>query len=88
MFSAFFRTATGRLDPGEPEAMSVGPLVGEWPDYVAAFPRRAVCFGACSGIGSAPNFMVGSMAVEAGSSKPSLVGYIFKCTLAFRIPGF
>jgi Na+/H+ antiporter NhaD/arsenite permease-like protein len=43
----------------------------------------AVFFGACSYIGNAPNFMVRSIAEEAGTKMPSFFGYIVKYSLVF-----
>ena len=48
----------------------------------------AVFFGACSYIGNAPNFMVRSIAEEAGTPMPSFFGYILKYSLIFLIPSF
>ena len=48
----------------------------------------AVFFGAVTYIGNAPNFMVKSIAEEAGVPMPSFFGYMIKYSLAFLIPLF
>ncbi len=45
--------------------------------FLQAISTGAVFFGACSYIGNAPNFMVRSIAEEAGTSMPSFFGYIY-----------
>ena len=44
--------------------------------------------GANSYIGNAPNFMVKSIAEEAGVPMPSFFGYIFRYTVPVLIPTF
>jgi Na+/H+ antiporter NhaD/arsenite permease-like protein len=56
--------------------------------YLAAISAGSVFFGACSYIGNAPNFMVRSIAEEAGTKMPSFFGYIVKYSLVFLIPSF
>jgi Na+/H+ antiporter NhaD/arsenite permease-like protein len=87
-YLTFFSTALGSFYPGVPEAMSVVHLMGELPDYLAAVSAGSVFFGACSYIGNAPNFMVRSIAEEAGTQMPSFFGYILKYSLVFLIPCF
>ena len=48
----------------------------ELPDYLAAVSAGSVFFGAFSYIGNAPNFMVRSIAEEAGTPMPSFFGYM------------
>jgi len=87
-YLTFFSTALGSFYPGVPEAVSVTHLMGELPDYLAAISAGAVFFGACSYIGNAPNFMVRSIAEEAGTKMPSFFGYVVKYALVFLIPCF
>jgi Na+/H+ antiporter NhaD/arsenite permease-like protein len=87
-YLTFFSTALGSFYPGVPEAVSVLQLMGEIPDYLAAVSAGAVFFGACSYIGNAPNFMVRSIAEEAGTQMPSFFGYIVKYSLVYLIPAF
>ncbi|MGE5258481.1 MAG: sodium:proton antiporter [Hyphomicrobiales bacterium] len=87
-YLTFFSTVLGSFYPGVPEAVSVEHLMGELPEYLAAVSAGAVFFGACSYIGNAPNFMVRSIAEEAGTKMPSFFGYIVKYSLVFLIPAF
>ena len=87
-YLTFFSTALGSFYPGVPEAVSVVHLMGELPGYLAAISAGSVFFGACSYIGNAPNFMVRSIAEEAGTKMPSFFGYIVKYSLVFLIPSF
>ncbi|MCU0604618.1 MAG: sodium:proton antiporter [Desulfobacterales bacterium] len=87
-YLTFFSTALGSFYPGVPEAMSVIHLMEEIPAYLAAISAGAVFFGACSYIGNAPNFMVRSIAEEAGTKMPSFFGYILKYALVFLVPAF
>ena len=56
--------------------------------YLEAISAGAVFFGACSYIGNAPNFMVRSIAEEAGTPMPSFFGYILRYSLLFLVPCF
>ncbi|HSO61037.1 MAG TPA: sodium:proton antiporter [Desulfobacterales bacterium] len=87
-YLTFFSTALGSFYPGVPEAVSVTHLMGELPNYLAAISAGSVFFGACSYIGNAPNFMVRSIAEEAGTKMPSFFGYVIKYALVFLIPCF
>jgi Na+/H+ antiporter NhaD/arsenite permease-like protein len=87
-YLTFFSTALGSFYPGVPESVSVVHLMGEIPAYLAAISAGSVFFGACSYIGNAPNFMVRSIAEEAGTRMPSFFGYIVKYSLVFLIPSF
>ena len=87
-YLTFFSTALGSFYPGVPEDVSVVHLMGELPDYLAAISAGSVFFGACSYIGNAPNFMVRSIAEEAGTKMPSFFGYVVKYALVFLIPCF
>ena len=48
----------------------------------------AVFMGANTYIGNAPNFMVKSIAEEAGIEMPSFFGYMFKYSVPVLIPLF
>ena len=63
-------------------------LMGELPDYLAAVSAGSVFFGAFSYIGNAPNFMIRSIAEEAGTRMPSFFGYIVRYSAVFLLPGF
>ena len=57
-------------------------------DLLAAISCGAVFMGANTYIGNAPNFMVKSIAEEAGVNMPSFFGYMFKFSLPILIPVF
>lgn len=54
--------------------------------FLVAISMGAVFFGACTYIGNGPNFMVKSIAEEAGVQVPSFLAYIVKYTLPILIP--
>jgi len=81
-YLTFFNGALGRFYPGLPEAQAVAGLISEKIPYLAAISTGAVFMGANSYIGNAPNFMVKSIAEEAGISMPGFFGYMLK----FSIP--
>ncbi|NOX35780.1 MAG: sodium:proton antiporter [Deltaproteobacteria bacterium] len=87
-YLTFFNTALGSFYSGLAESHSVPLLVTENAVYLKAISTGAVFFGACSYIGNAPNFMVRSIAIEAGTQMPSFFGYIVKYSLIFLIPTF
>ncbi|VEN75465.1 Sodium:proton antiporter [Candidatus Desulfarcum epimagneticum] len=87
-YLTFFNTALGSFYPGMPEPQAVAALIRENEIFLKAISAGAVFFGACSYIGNAPNFMVRSIAEEAGIPMPSFFGYILKYSLLFLIPTF
>lgn len=87
-YLTFFNTALGSFYAGMTESASVPLLMTQKAIYLKAISAGAVFFGACSYIGNAPNFMVRSIATEAGTEMPSFFGYILKYTLIFLIPCF
>ena len=87
-YLTFFNTALGSFYAGLTEAQAVPLLMTEKAIYLQAVSAGSVFFGACSYIGNAPNFMVRSIAMEAGTAMPSFFGYIFKYSLIFLIPTF
>ncbi len=87
-YLTFFSTALGSFYPGMGEAHAVPLLMTGNAVYLKAISSGAVFFGACSYIGNAPNFMVRSIAEEAGTTMPSFFGYILKYSLVFLIPTF
>jgi len=68
-----------------PEAQAVARLVVEKIPYLAAISAGAVFMGANTYIGNAPNFMVKSIAEEAGVKMPSFFGYMFKYSIPILI---
>ncbi len=87
-YLTFFNTAIGCFAAQLPEPAAVACMMGEKQIYLQAISTGAVFFGACTYIGNAPNFMVRSIAEEAGTPMPSFFGYILKYTLVFLVPCF
>jgi Na+/H+ antiporter NhaD/arsenite permease-like protein len=87
-YLTFFNTELGRFFPGLPEAEAVPRLIEEFNIYLKAVAVGAVFMGANTYIGNAPNFMVKSIAEEAGIRMPSFFGFIFKWSLPILIPLF
>lgn len=56
--------------------------------YIQAISLGAVFFGACTYIGNGPNFMVKSIAEQAGVECPSFFGYVVKYTIPILLPIF
>lgn len=87
-YLTFFNTALGSFYSGIAESNSVPLLMTQNAIYLKAISTGAVFFGACSYIGNAPNFMVRSIATEAGIKMPSFFGYIIKYSIVYLIPTF
>jgi Na+/H+ antiporter NhaD/arsenite permease-like protein len=87
-YLAFFSTALGRLFPGVPESEAVGRLIREHPIFLVAISNGSVFMGANTYIGNAPNFMVKSIAEEAGVPMPSFFGYILRYSLPCLVTTF
>jgi Na+/H+ antiporter NhaD/arsenite permease-like protein len=69
----------------------VGPeltraLLMEKPLFVVAVSLGAVFFGAMTYIGNGPNFMVKSIAHDAGVHCPTFFGYVFRFSLPILLP--
>jgi Na+/H+ antiporter NhaD/arsenite permease-like protein len=87
-YLTFFTSTLGKFYPGTPEPIAVSRLISENPTYLMAVSIGAVFFGANTYIGNAPNFMVRSIAEEAGTPMPSFFGYIVKYSIVFLVPVF
>lgn len=87
-YLAFLSTALGRLFPGVPEPEAVRRLIAEHPAFLVAISSGSVFMGANTYIGNAPNFMVKSIAEEAGVPMPSFFGYILRYSLPFLVTLF
>jgi Na+/H+ antiporter NhaD/arsenite permease-like protein len=87
-YLTFFNTILGKFYSGTGEAEAVGMLIRENEAYLLAISTGAVFFGAVTYIGNAPNFMVKSIAEEAGVPMPSFFGYMIKYSLMVLIPLF
>ncbi len=87
-YLAFVSTALGRLLPGLPGHEAIARLIAEHPRHLAAISTGSVFMGANTYIGNAPNFMVKSIAEEAGVPMPSFFGYVFRYSLPFLVTTF
>lgn len=92
-YLTFFNMALGKL--GLTEAAVPGALSGAAPAcnpafiaYLKAISAGSVFMGANTYIGNAPNFMVKSIAEEAGVAMPSFFGYMIKYSIPFLVPVF
>jgi Na+/H+ antiporter NhaD/arsenite permease-like protein len=84
-YLTFFNSALGKFYPGMPEAPAIARLIVEKIPYLAAISAGAVFMGANTYIGNAPNFMVKSIAEEAGVKMPSFFGYMFKYSIPILV---
>ncbi|HUN55753.1 MAG TPA: sodium:proton antiporter [Smithella sp.] len=80
-YLTFFNSALGKFYPGMPQSQAVALLTEEKISYLAAISAGSVFMGAMSYIGNAPNFMVKSIAEEAGVKMPSFFGFMFKYSI-------
>lgn len=69
------------------------PVTAEWADgigyfYLEAISVSAVFFGSMTYIGNAPNFMVKSIAEQAGIEMPAFVQYLTKYSIPILVPIF
>lgn len=76
--------AFAALVPGD--AAAVRQLLAVKPAFVVAVSLGAVFFGAMTYIGNGPNFMVRSIAHDAGVHCPSFFGYIARYSLPILLP--
>jgi len=61
-------------------------LLQQQPQFVVAVSLGSVFFGAMTYIGNGPNFMVKSIAHDAGVHCPSFFGYVFRYSLPILLP--
>jgi Na+/H+ antiporter NhaD/arsenite permease-like protein len=87
-YLTFLSTALGRLYPGVAEREAIAALIRDNHAFLQAISTGSVFMGANTYIGNAPNFMVKSIAEEAGVPMPSFFGYIVRYTLPVLIPVF
>jgi len=93
-YLTFFNSALGAL--GMPESMvpamlGYGEASARNPEFILdlqAISAGAVFMGAMTYIGNAPNFMVKSIAEEAGIPMPSFFGYLIKWSVPVLLPVF
>jgi len=92
-YLTFFNMALGQLGMTEavvPLACALGAASAS-PEFVGLLKgvsAGSVFMGANTYIGNAPNFMVKSIAEEAGVRMPSFFGYMFKYSIPILIPAF
>ncbi len=91
--TSLFSTCLGKLGITEsavPAALAAGEATAnpEFILYLKAISAGAVFMGANTYIGNAPNFMVKSIAEEAGINMPSFFGYMIKYSIPILIPVF
>jgi len=92
-YLTFFNMALGKIGLSEaavPAALAAGTATANpvFISYLQAVSAGAVFMGANTYIGNAPNFMVKSIAEEAGVNMPSFFGYMFKYSIPILIPVF
>jgi Na+/H+ antiporter NhaD/arsenite permease-like protein len=87
-YLTFLSTALGRMYPGVAEREAILRLIAEAPAFLQAISVGSVFMGANTYIGNAPNFMVKSIAEEAGVPMPSFFGYIVRYTVPVLLPVF
>jgi Na+/H+ antiporter NhaD/arsenite permease-like protein len=87
-YLTFLSSALGRLYPNVGESEAIARLIHENGAFLQAIATGSVFMGANTYIGNAPNFMVKSIAEEAGVTMPSFFGYIFRYSLPVLIPVF
>ncbi|WAC07177.1 MAG: sodium:proton antiporter [Thermodesulfobacteriota bacterium] len=90
----FFKSALGKLQIPESLVRQIllcggsDSISKEFISFLKAISIGSVFMGANTYIGNAPNFMVKSIAEEAGVAMPSFFGYIFKYSIPILIPLF
>jgi Na+/H+ antiporter NhaD/arsenite permease-like protein len=94
-YLAFYNSLLGKFQISEP---LVGQILHgngndsfinqEFISFLKAISVGATFMGANTYIGNAPNFMVKSIAEEAGVGMPSFFGYMFKYSIPILIPLF
>jgi len=92
-YLTFFNMSLGRLGLSEamiPAALATGTAATnpQFISYLIGISAGSVFMGANTYIGNAPNFMVKSIAEEAGVKMPSFFGYMFKYSIPILIPVF
>jgi Na+/H+ antiporter NhaD/arsenite permease-like protein len=76
----------GDFYAGVPAEESIHMLIRERAVWLKGISAAAVFWGALTYIGNAPNFMVKSIAEEAGVHMPSFFGFMFRYSIPVLIP--
>jgi Na+/H+ antiporter NhaD/arsenite permease-like protein len=87
-YLTFFNSAQGKFFTGMAEPEAVAGLLSQKAIFIKAISAGAVFMGANTYIGNAPNFMVRSIAEEAGIKMPSFFGFMIKYSLPILFPIF
>ena len=87
-YLTFLSSALGKFFPDLPFREGIHQLIANKSAYLEGISLGAVFFGANTYIGNAPNFMVKSIAEEAGVRMPSFFGYMFKYSMPILVPLF
>jgi Na+/H+ antiporter NhaD/arsenite permease-like protein len=87
-YLTFFNSLLGKFFAELPMSAGVRGLISEQAVYLKAISAGSVFFGAMTYIGNAPNFMVKSIAEEAGVKMPSFFGFMLKYSLPLLLPLF
>jgi len=87
-YLTLLNTLLGRFHPGQSDAVAIPLLVTGKILYVEAISTGAVFMGAVTYIGNAPNFMVKSIAEEAGVAMPSFFAYLVRWSIPILMPLF
>jgi Na+/H+ antiporter NhaD/arsenite permease-like protein len=87
-YLTFLSSALGKFFSDLPVPQGIHELIANKPAYLEGISLGAVFFGANTYIGNAPNFMVKSIAEEAGVRMPSFFGYMFKYSIPILLPLF
>ena len=84
-YLTFLNSEIGKFYPGIPGSQAIALLIVERIPHLMAISAGAVFMGANTYIGNAPNFMVKSIAEEAGVKMPSFFGYMFKYSIPILV---
>lgn len=87
-YLTFFNSLLGKFFVGVAHDEAVHRLIAEQGIYLKSISLGAVFWGALTYIGNAPNFMVKSIAEEAGIKMPTFFGYVLKWSIPILIPLF
>jgi Na+/H+ antiporter NhaD/arsenite permease-like protein len=87
-YLTFFNSLLSRFYPGQEEGRAVAQLITDNAAYLEALSVGAVFMGANTYIGNAPNFMVKSIAEEAGVAMPSFFGFMLRWSIPILVPLF
>ncbi len=87
-YLTFFNSLLGKFFAGVPAKEAVHLLITDQRAYLQCISLGAVFFGAMTYIGNAPNFMVKSIAEEAGIRMPSFFGYLLRYSVPILLPLF